>query len=60
MSASTYGDYAGPVFVGRVRLRYRWRDVRVAMLVLWHALCGFSLAGYAHSPNHEPPTIAGK
>lgn len=45
----------GPIFVGRCRLRYRWRGIRIALRCLWYAVCGFELAGHEHGPNRGEP-----
>lgn len=41
-------EYVGPMFVGRCRLRHRWRGICIALRVLWNALRGYELAGYQY------------
>lgn len=46
-------EYTGPMFVGQVRFRNRWRGVRTALRCLWNAFMGYELAGYAHKPSQD-------
>ena len=51
-------QYQGPMFVGKGRIRYRWRGVKLALRCLWNAFRGFEMAGWAYGTSDQQPASA--